>query len=172
VSRVGGAQDLGPLLPLGGGQALVDVVRVIRPSGPWRCAVLYQGEEPLAEGLGVLVGPEPIPEVGAVLERLELGLGEGVGIGDVRPGVRGHHAQGSPAAGPRAARSSITRIIPEIRTCSVEHRGPNGCTPGPWLAAHPEIQFHVTPKGTSWRRGSGSSDVSRFGVARSTPCAR
>ena len=51
------------------------------------------GEEPLAERLGVLVGPEPRREVGPVLEGLELGLGEGVVIGDVGPGGRGHHAQ-------------------------------------------------------------------------------
>jgi hypothetical protein len=37
-------------------------------------------EEPLAERLGILVGPEPIREVRAVLEGLELGLGEGLSL--------------------------------------------------------------------------------------------
>ena len=45
VSRVGGAQDLGPLLPLGRGQAGVDVAGGYQAEPPWRCSVLYQGKK-------------------------------------------------------------------------------------------------------------------------------
>ena len=45
------------------------------------------GEERAAEGPGVLDGAEAVGKVGLVLEGLELGLGERVVVGDVRPAV-------------------------------------------------------------------------------------
>ena len=80
------------------------------------------GEEPLAERLGVLVGSEPVREIGLVLERLELRLGVNPGVGnfqfpqvgkfgfaltrrvvieDLGPGLRGHHPQGDQERGHR-----------------------------------------------------------------------
>ena len=53
----------------------------------WRCLVLYQAKKCLAVGAGVLDAAEALREVGAVLERLELRLGVGVVVGDVRPAV-------------------------------------------------------------------------------------
>jgi len=38
---------------------------------------------------------------GPIREGLELGLGEGVVVGDVGPGMRGHHAQGGRQQGHR-----------------------------------------------------------------------
>ncbi len=45
VSRVGGAQDFGPLLPLGGGQTGVDVVRGHQAGRAVAMSVLYQGKK-------------------------------------------------------------------------------------------------------------------------------
>jgi hypothetical protein len=50
------------------------------------------GEEPLGERIGIHVGAESFREVRPVLEGLELRFGEGVLVGDVGPGMPGHHA--------------------------------------------------------------------------------
>ena len=71
MHRIGGPQELGALLPLGGGQPVVDVVRSHQPEGAVAMLEVVPGEEPLAERLGVLVGAEPIREIGPVLERLK-----------------------------------------------------------------------------------------------------
>ena len=65
MNRVGSAQDLGALLPLGRGQAVVDVVGGHQAKGAVTILELVPREEPPGERLGVLVGPEPIREVRA-----------------------------------------------------------------------------------------------------------
>ncbi len=59
MRRVGGAQYLGPLLPLDLGQAVVDVVGRHQPEGAVVMLDVVPGKEPLAECLGVLIGAEP-----------------------------------------------------------------------------------------------------------------
>ena len=49
--------------------------------------VIVVGEEDVAEGAGVVDGPELSGERGAVFEGLELRLAVGIVIRDVRPGV-------------------------------------------------------------------------------------
>ncbi len=51
------------------------IAGVMSPTPEWRCSVLYQGKEPLAEGPRVLDRAEPIREAGPILEGLEVGLG-------------------------------------------------------------------------------------------------
>jgi hypothetical protein len=99
VRVVGGTQDLGAPLPLTRGQTVVDVVRSHEAKGAVPMLGVVPGEEPLAERLGVLVGAEPGREVRPVLEGLELGLGEGVVVRDLRPAVRGDHAEGGQQQG-------------------------------------------------------------------------
>ena len=53
----------------------------------WWCSCVVPGEEGPAERAGVLERAEAVGELGPVLEGLELGLGEGVVVGDVRPAV-------------------------------------------------------------------------------------
>ena len=47
--------------------------------------VVVPVEEGFAVGAGVFDGAEPVGELGAVFESLELGLGVGVVVGDMRP---------------------------------------------------------------------------------------
>ena len=120
VRLVGGAQNLGAPLPLGRGQTIVDVVGGHQAQGTVPVLGVVPREEALAENLGVLVRPEPSREVRPVLEGLELRLGEGVVVGDVRAAVRAWSRRGRPAARPRAWTSST-------------RRGRHGCVswPGP-----------------------------------------
>ena len=55
--------------------------------------MLYQAKKSHAEGPGVLNAPEACRKFGPVLQRLELALGEGIVVRDVRPAVRLGHAQ-------------------------------------------------------------------------------
>src|SRR5262245_1779481 len=111
VCLVGGTQYRRPVVPLGPGEPVVNVMRGHEPEGTVAMLRVVPREEPLAEGLRILVGPESVREVRPVLEGLELRLGEGVVIGDVGPGVRRHDAQGGQEqgtgweviAGPRSA---------------------------------------------------------------------
>jgi hypothetical protein len=50
--------------------------------------LVVPGEESLAEDAGVLLGAKTLWESRAVLERLELRLGVGIVVGDMRPAVR------------------------------------------------------------------------------------
>ena len=51
------------------------------------------GKERLTEDAGVLKAAEACREVRAVLQRLELGLGEGVIVGDLRPRMAPRHPE-------------------------------------------------------------------------------
>jgi hypothetical protein len=62
-------------------------------------------EERGAQAAGVVDGPEPLRERRAVLERLELGLGIGVVIRDVRAGV------GPDRTTPRSTNSCATGLL-------------------------------------------------------------
>src|ERR1017187_8002344 len=56
----------------------------IKPIPPWRCSLLYQGEELLAVSASVLDRAEAIGEVGSVLQGFELRLGVRIVIRHVR----------------------------------------------------------------------------------------
>ena len=55
--------------------------------------VVIPGEELLAEPAGIFNRAESIRIIGAVLQSSEVGLGERIVIGDVRPAVRFNHSQ-------------------------------------------------------------------------------
>jgi hypothetical protein len=70
-----------------GSGAVVDRRRRVQPERGVTMLVVVGVQECRAEEAGVVDRPEPLGERRAVLERLELGLGIGVVIGDVRAGV-------------------------------------------------------------------------------------
>ena len=53
MSHVGGSQDLGALLPLDRGHAVVDIVGGYQAEGAVAMLGVVPGEEPLGERLGV-----------------------------------------------------------------------------------------------------------------------
>lgn len=67
-----------------------------------------------------LVAAEPVPEGGPVLEGFELGLGEGVVVGHLRPAMRGHHPEGGQARSLLASMRSYTE--PPTSYASLLHR--------------------------------------------------
>lgn len=73
-----------PLVMAVAGPAEVDVGRGEIPEPGMTVFLVVPGDEVDAEGAGVLDRAETIGEVGPVLERLEVGLGVGVVVGDVR----------------------------------------------------------------------------------------
>ena len=84
--RGAGAGDLlgGAVADVGGGEQRDPAVMVLE---------VVPAEKPLAEAAGVLDAAEPVREGRVVLEGLELALGVGVVVGDVRAGVALGHAQ-------------------------------------------------------------------------------
>jgi hypothetical protein len=97
-------------------------------------------EEPLTEGLGVLVGAEPVREVGPVLEGLELGLGGSVTCGRLCEGTT-----------PRVAKNSATgwEVIDGLRSAwMVSRSGPICCR-----AQLPTMSV-LTSAALSWRASS------------------
>src|SRR5262249_59148647 len=72
MRRVGRAQHLTPLLPLGGCQTRVNVVGRHQAEGHVAVRGGVPGKEAPATALGVLVRSESVREVGSVLQGLEL----------------------------------------------------------------------------------------------------
>ena len=66
------------------GQAVVDIVASHQAEGAVAMLGVAPGEEALAERLGVLVGAEPVREVGPVLERLKCASEKGLSLETVR----------------------------------------------------------------------------------------
>lgn len=84
---MGVGEDVGAGGPHGAGAAIVHVGGGVQPDPGVPVVVVVPAEEDLVERSGVLDGAEPVGEVGPVLEGLELGLGERVVVGAVRPRV-------------------------------------------------------------------------------------
>jgi hypothetical protein len=93
VGGIGGGEHDGP----GGhplvGQAEVHVVRGEQAKTAVMVFDVVPREEDVALGPDILEGAEPLWEVGPVLEGLELSLGKGAVVGDMRPAVGLRHTE-------------------------------------------------------------------------------
>ena len=109
MRRVGGGQHGGPGRHSVLGQAGVHVMRREQAEAAMMMFDVVPEEEAVAVGAGVLDRAEPRREVRPVLQRLELGLGERVVVGHVRPAVGLRDRPGRPAGTRRPSRSSPRR---------------------------------------------------------------
>ena len=84
---MGGGQHGGPCLEGCRGLAGVHDGRCQKPDTPVAVLLVMPAEEPAAEVESVVVAGEAVWEVGPVLQRLELALGEGVVVADMGSAV-------------------------------------------------------------------------------------
>ena len=91
---MGGGQHGGPRLEDCRGLASVHDGRCQKSDAPVAVLLVVPAKEPAAEVESVVVAGEAVWEVGPVLQRLELALGEGVVVTDVRSAVGLGHAKG------------------------------------------------------------------------------
>ena len=87
VRGVGGQEHPLPGVTHRGGLPVVHSGRRHQPDARVAMLAVVPGEERLAEGAGVLEATEAFREIRAVLQRFELGLGEGVIVAGIGPAV-------------------------------------------------------------------------------------
>lgn len=76
-----------------GGPPVVHGCRCHQPDASVAMLAVVPGEERLAEDTGVLDRPEPRGELRAVLQRLELGFGERIVVGDLGARMAPRHSE-------------------------------------------------------------------------------
>lgn len=93
VGSIGGTEHLLSGVTQRGGPSVVHGGWRHQPETRVVMLAVVPGEEPLAEGTGVLDRTEPLRELRAVLQGLELGLGERIVVGDLGARVAPRHAE-------------------------------------------------------------------------------
>lgn len=93
VGSIGGTEPLLSGVTQRGGPSVVHGGWRHQPETRVVMLAVVPGEEPLAEDTGVLDRTEPLRELRAVLQGLELGLGERIVVGDLGARVAPRHAE-------------------------------------------------------------------------------